>query len=266
MGRKKSTKQLPHCKSIRLASQIWKRELLRMNDGGSSSTGRSSENKSAPQTTHTQDQSQQADGFLTFLRKKHADAMDNYPEANVLPREQSDEQDASTLSAILPVIQERNQFEDTYSTNWWEKLKHGTAVYGDFWNNELENGLGDIDIREIDLLNIFWEPGITDIQNSRNLFIVDLKDKDLMEEEFPDLKGKIESNAIDLTKYNYDDTVDTTDKIMIVDWYYKVRSANGRTILHYAKIVGSSLLFASENEPDYTERGWYDHGQYPRDI
>ena len=33
--------------------------------------------------------------------------------------------------------------------------------------------------------------------------------------------------------------------------------------MHYAKFVGDTLLYASENDPEYQGRGWYDHGQYP---
>jgi hypothetical protein len=201
--------------------------------------------------------------LFNAIMNKHADACDNYPEPNVLPRERDDENDAKTLSEILPVIIERNGFEQTYSDNWWEKLKHGTAAYGVFWNSELENGLGDIDIRPIDLLNIFWEPGIVDIQKSRNLFIVDLWDTDLLEQTYPQFKGKLGGNVIDVKQYVYDDDVDITDKSLVVDCYYKVRSPGGRTLLHMMKFCGDSLLFASENEEQYAETGFYDHGQYP---
>lgn len=93
--------------------------------------------------------------LFNTIQNKHADAMDNYPEPVVLPREKSDEQSAKTLSQILPVVQEYNHFEQVYSDNWWEKLKHGTAVYGVFWDSKKDNGLGDIEIRDIDLLNLF---------------------------------------------------------------------------------------------------------------
>jgi len=201
--------------------------------------------------------------LFNAIMNKHADAMDNYPEPNVLPRERGDEQDAKTLSSILPVILEHNEYEQTYSDNWWEKLKHGTAAYGVFWNKEKENGLGDVDIRSIDLLKLFWEPGVTDIQKSRNLFIVDMVDEDLLEAMYPQYKGKLSGSTIDVKQYVYDDTVDVTGKSVVVDWYYKKRAANGRTLLHYVKFVGSTLLFASENDPAYTENGWYDHGMYP---
>ncbi len=201
--------------------------------------------------------------LFNCIVNKHADAMDNYPEPVVLPREQSDEESAKTLSSVLPVILEYNDYEQTYSDNWWKKLKHGTAVYGVFWNNEKENGLGDIDIQEIDLLKLFWEPGITDIQQSRNLFIVDLVDDDLLEQQYPDHKGRLKSNAVEVKQYLYDDNVDTQGKSVVVDWYYKVKAPDGRTVLHYVKFVGDELLYASENDPEYRERGFYDHGQYP---
>ena len=201
--------------------------------------------------------------LFNAILNKHADAMDNYPEPVVLPRERSDEQSAKILSEILPVILEHNDFEDTYNDNWWEKLKHGTGAYGIFWNPEKENGLGDIDIKSIDLLKIFWEPGVTDIQKSRNLFIVDLVDDDILEAQYPHLKGKLGGRTVDVKEYIYDDTVDVSNKSVVVDWYYKVRNASGKTVLHYVKFVGDTLLFASENEPEYAESGWYEHGLYP---
>ena len=201
--------------------------------------------------------------LFNTLTNKHADAMDSFPEASVLPREKNDVQEAKKLSGILPAIMEHNNFEEIYSNNWWYKLKHGCSAYGVFWNSELENGLGDIQIRKIDLLNIFWEPGITDIQKSRNLFVVDLRDIDILESEYPTLRGKDLGNAIDVKQYIYDDSVDTSGKALVVDWYYKVRSEGGKTLLHYCKFVGDNLLFASENCEEYRERGWYDHGEYP---
>ena len=220
--------------------------------------------KSGKEVTSTPPEPKPSSAWLfNTIQNKHADAMDNYPEPVVLPRERSDEQSAKTLSQILPVVQEYNHFEQVYSDNWWEKLKHGTAVYGIFWDQQKDNGLGDIEIRDIDLLKLFWEPGITDIQKSRNLFIVDLVDNDLLDSEYPQLKGKQKGKVVDVKKYIYDDNVDTSDKSVVVDWYYKVKTPDGRTALHYIKFVGSTLLYASENDPEYRERGFYDHGMYP---
>ena len=201
--------------------------------------------------------------MFNSIANKHADIMDNYPEPNVLPRERMDEQDADTLSAILPVVFERNNYEHTYSQSAWYKLKHGVSARGVFWNQDLEDGLGDVDIRFMDILNIFWEPGITDLQASRNLFVVSLKDNDLLEMEWPQLQGKLNGQVIDVKQYVHDDNVDVTDKSLIVDWYYKKRTPEGKTILHLCKVVGSEILFASENDPQYAQTGFYEHGKYP---
>lgn len=204
--------------------------------------------------------------LFNSICNKHADIMDNYPEPNVLPRERADEGDAKSLSSILPVICERNNYEETYSDAGWYKLKHGVSAKGVFWNTELEDGMGDIDIPFIDILNVFWEPGITDIQDSRNLFIVDLKDNDLIKKEYPELNGKVGGQLIEVKQYVYDDTVDVAEKSVVVDWYYKKRNSVGKTVLHFCKFVGDTVIYSSESDPEhpeYAENGFYNHGKYP---
>ena len=200
--------------------------------------------------------------LFNCIANKHADAMDNYPSPNVLPREEGDKAEAEMLSSILPVILEQNDFEETYDNIWDYKLKAGTGIYGVFWDNEKLNGLGDINIRKVDIINLFWESGITDIQRSRNLFHVELMDNDLLLGAYPQLEGKLSNSTMDISKYIYDDSVDTNNKSAVVDWYYKKRQ-NGKIVLHYCKYVDDVVLFATENDPELAETGWYDHGLYP---
>ena len=200
--------------------------------------------------------------LFNCIANKHADAMDNYPSPNILPREEGDKAEAEMLTSIVPVILEQNDFEETYSGVQNYKLKMGTGVYGVFWDTSKFNGLGDIAIRKSDIINLFWESGITDIQKSRNLFHVELMDNDLLIEAYPQLQGRLGQATIDVSKYVYDDAVDTNNKSCVVDWYYK-KQQNGRTVLHYCKFVNDEVLFATENDPNYAERGWYDHGMYP---
>ena len=200
--------------------------------------------------------------LFNAIANKHADAMDNFPSPNVLPREEGDKAEAEMLSSIIPVILEQNDFEETYDNVWDYKLKAGTGIYGVFWDKEKLNGLGDISIRKVDIINLFWESGITDIQRSRNLFHVELADNDLLVGAYPQLEGKLGNSTLDLSKYVYDDSVDTNNKSAVVDWYYK-KIQGGKTVLHYCKYVNDVVLFATENEPEFAERGWYDHGLYP---
>ncbi len=202
--------------------------------------------------------------LFNSVANKHADAMDSYPEPNILPRARDDEQSAETLSSVIPVIMERNNFEKVYSDEWWYKLKHGVGCLGVFWNNDLEDGLGDIENGDIDILNVFWEPGVTDIQDSRNLFIVSFADEDVLKQRYSQLKDKnITGNVLDIKEYVHDENIDKTDKAIVVDWHYKTVNEFGRTVLHYCKFIGDTVLFATENEAKYADSGWYEHGKYP---
>lgn len=201
---------------------------------------------------------------------KHADFQDNFPSPVILPREQSDEDTAKMLSDVVPVVLEQNGYDKTYSECSWDKPKTGTGVYGVFWNQGKENGLGDIEIKHIDLINLFWEPGIEDIQESKNLFYVDIVDLKELEEEYPELKGKLQGELIYKPEYAYMSKLDTSEKVNVWDWYYKRKvygEVNGikvcKTVLHYCKFVPGHILYASENDPERQDRGWYDHGKYP---
>lgn len=205
--------------------------------------------------------------LFNCILNKHAEYTASYPEPNVLPREPGDKEEAKRLSSILPVILDQNEYEQTYSDVGWAKIKSGTGVSGVFWDGSKLGGMGDISIKKIDLINLFWQPGITDIQDSANVFHVELIDNEVLEDLYPDkLHGKLGS-SIEQTatsRYVYDDTVDTSEKSAVVDWYYKKRTGQGsKTVLHYVKYVNDVVLYASEDDPNTRERGWYDHGLYP---
>jgi len=232
---------------------------------------------------------QPASGWLVnCILSKHADAMDCYPAPTVLPREPDDRLEAQRLSRILPVVLKKNQFKRTYSSAWWYKLKSGCVVYGVFWDGTKLGGLGDISVKRMDLLNLFWEPGVTDIQDSAHFFSTELVDNERLLADYPQLEGKLGRGGFTLSRYLYDDTVDTTGKSLVVDWYYHT-AVEGRRVLQYCKYVGETVLYATENDtvqptetrflgtdeegrpvmgqapcgPSMAQRGWYDHGKYP---
>ncbi len=207
--------------------------------------------------------------LFNTIMNKHADAMDNFPTVNILPRSRDDEQTAKSLSSIIPVIMEQNDYEKVYSDAEWYKQKNGGSVQGVFWNNDKENGLGNIDIRNIDILNLFWEPNISNIQDSPNLFYVQMVDKDEVKDRYPALEN-ISGNEKLAVEYKNEESVDDSGMVAVVDWYYKRRvkftDVNGitqvKTILHYCKYCEGKVIYASENDPNCNS-GWYEHGMYP---
>ena len=219
------------------------------------------------------------------IQSRYSDVMDSYPTCNFQPRQQDDKEEAKRLSSIVPVILEQNRYEDTYSDIAWYTLKHGGSVQGIFWDGSKHNGLGDISIKKIDILNFFWEAGITDIQESQNVFTTELVSNSILEQRYPQCVGRLKGKRnVTLAKYLYDDNVDTSDKSVVVDWYYHTY-VNGKKTLQYVKYVGDIVLYATENDIErptketidpqtgiplvfptgesMAERGLYDHAMYP---
>lgn len=196
--------------------------------------------------------------LFNSIINKIADFSDCYPEANIRARTGGDVSEAERLKNILPMILKRNNYFKTYLAGVSEKCKHGTGVTYVGWNKD-KDGIGDIEIQDINILSIFWQGGISDIQKSRNVFTVELIDTDLLKEQYPDLAENITSDSNnELKKYYYEDYIDTTDKSLVIDWYYKKKGK-----LHYCKFVNDIVLFATENEPDEYPNGLYDDGDYP---
>lgn len=216
--------------------------------------------------------------LFNSIANKHADAMDNYPEANVLPREEGDKDAAKQLSAIVPVIFEQNKYPKTYSALLDDLIPSGTCVTGVFWDRTLADGWGDISVKKVDVLSLYWKPGVEDIQDSPNLFFVSLVSNDELIEQYPHLDGRLGGEAASgfmKAKYNYDDTVDTSKESPVIEWYYK-KQVGERKILHYCKFVADEVLYATENElepmmgadgsmlaPAPAKGGLYADGKYP---
>ena len=204
---------------------------------------------------------------------KHADAMDSYPEPIIMPRAEDDKQEAENLTDIIPVVLSQNRFEETYSDCQWQKLIEGTAVYSVIWDSHKFHGLGDISVNKITLLNLFWEPGINDIQESSNVFHVAMVDNELLYDMYPQTKGHLGKNADPINKYPTDDNVDDEDKSLVVDWYYhRYDPEQDRQVLHFCKFVNSIILYATEDDQgdpmdpaggSPARDGLYDHGMYP---
>lgn len=221
--------------------------------------------------------------LFNVIMGKHADAIAAYPAPAIRPREPDDREEAAKLSSVLPVILEQNDFEEVYSDSQWTKLKQGTLIWHVKWDSSKLNGLGDISVQPVDILSFFWEPGVRDLQKSKNIFLTEMVDNDLLVEKYPELRGKLNSNPQIQQKYNTDDVINFDNKSMVVDWYYK-KYQNGRQVLHFAKLVGDTVLQSTENDteqkydtltlPDgsivqqpagrpMAETGLYDDGEYP---
>ena len=212
---------------------------------------------------------------VNSLLNKHADIMDSFPKPNILPREADDENEAKLLTDIVPAILEQNDYEEVFRRSAWDFCIDGAAIKGVFWDTGKHDGLGDVAITNVDVHNLFWKPGISDLQDSDKVFHMTIEDIDVVKARWPEIADKIgPQDSGRITKYIHDDTIDTSHCAEVVDMYYKVPVTDPvyldgvkvhevpRTVLHLAIFVNSELAWCSENEPGY-ENGFYEHGKFP---
>lgn len=191
---------------------------------------------------------------------KHAEAMDAYPEPVVLPRMPEDKAEAQMLSDIIPVVLTMNGFEEEYSKAMWQKFQEGTGGYHIGWDKTKLGGIGDISVKNINLLNLYWEPGVEDIQESQNIFYVQIVDSKQLEQQYPQLVGKLKGAYLKPQDYHKDDSMSMDGKSVLVDWYY--HTWNGpKKVLHYCQFVDHNILYSTENNGEVN--GLYEDGEYP---
>ena len=216
---------------------------------------------------------------VNSILNKHADFMDSFPKANVLAREADDEEEAQILSKILPAIEEHTDAEQVYNTAGYDFLIDGTAITAVLWDPMAHDGMGDIKKTNVDIHNVFWQPGIEDIQQSKYFFDVSVADVNDVKLQYPDIADRIGGGKQGfITEYIHDDNINHQNDIEIINCYYKKLEMRPvlinidpqtvathlvpREILHMAIIIGDQCVFCSEDNPEYQD-GFYKHGKYP---
>lgn len=216
---------------------------------------------------------------VNSILNKHADFMDSFPKANVLAREADDEEEAQILSKILPAIEEHTDAEQVYNTAGYDFLIDGTAITAVLWDPMAHDGMGDIKKTNVDIHNVFWQPGIEDIQQSKYFFDVSVADVNDVKLQYPDIADRIGGGKQGfITEYIHDDNINHQNDIEIINCYYKklemrpvlinidpqtvAQHLVPREILHMAIIIGDQCVFCSEDSLEYQD-GFYKHGKYP---
>lgn len=199
----------------------------------------------------------------------HADAMAACPEPAMQPREPSDRKAAQTLSKVVPCILAQGGWRSTWSRIQWQKGKFGAAHYKILWDKQKLGGLGEVAVKAIPTLNLAWKPTTTDIQESPYLFHHEYMDREELERQFPHVE---ELRRLPGTEHVDEflpdqERRDNTDDVVVVECWYKVSVPTGlgtmRRVLHRILYTGDVVLYASEDDPQCAERGWYHHGLYP---
>lgn len=203
--------------------------------------------------THSLEHNMYCDTPLIFssIENTVADSVENFPSPNILERDPDGSDVADCLSKIVPVVLEQSDFKRVYKENMRNKLKYGTAIYGLFYN-ERSN---DIDVRALDILDVYVDMHIQDIQDSEFLFIVAAIDNDILRDTYPLYADLFTGDAVIET---LTDDYQLKNRTEIIDCYYKKTDGT----LHMFKLCKNTIISATEDTEGY-EFGLYDHGLYP---
>lgn len=185
--------------------------------------------------------------IFSAIENKFADAIDNYPVPNVLGREPSDRNLSELLTGLLPVQMEMSDFKRAYKINWRRKLKHGTGIYGVFYQG------GKIKICPLSILNVYCDMHVGDVQDSPFLFIVNAVDNSELKKMYPQYERLFTGNA---NIEGFDGVQEAQDKTQITDCYYK---KDGK--VHCMKLCAGEVIAATELRG--YPNGLYSHGKYP---
>ncbi|MBQ3427384.1 MAG: hypothetical protein IJH37_09635 [Clostridia bacterium] len=209
--------------------------------------------KSYSHITHNLEKVMTCDTPLIFsaIENARADAIDNYPSVTILEREPDGTRAAELLTKIIPAQLEISEFKRAYKENIRSKLKYGTAVYGVFFDKVT----GNIDIKGIDIADVYVDMNVSDVQDSPFVFIAAAVENDTLRERYPMFRDLFEG---DCEAETADGTRELRDRSRVIDCYYK--KADGA--VHLMKLCRDTVIAATEDMDGY-DRGLYDHELYP---
>ena len=186
--------------------------------------------------------------ILSAVENKYADYLDNIPQPNFLARESADEETARILSKIVPAQLEMSGFSAAYKRDARQKLICGTGIYGIFYDRRER----EIIVKSLDIMNVFCDMNVTDVQKSQFLFITDIIDNDILREAYPEYEELFDG---DVCAPGYENDRRLYDSSEVIDCYYKKRGK-----VHLIKFCNETVIAASE---DLYSDGMYEHGRYP---
>lgn len=188
-----------------------------------------------------------------------ADQMDNMPEALMVPETKELEAVAEDLTDIVRWVLNRNCYERMHRMRVEDCFATGTAVTQVAWDDDMDNGKGNVAVVRWPIEAFLWDPAANDIQDGRAVFKVSWHPMSWFEQHYPDKEiGSDEGEYSDLgmADAQQETPLADEDKAMLVEYWYRIYDAKKRRYtVNVAYLAGGVLL---ENHEDV-----YKHGMYP---
>ena len=196
-----------------------------------------------------------------------ADQIDNLPEAVMLPEREETAQSAEEMDDVVSFVLYRAGWPGKYQTLMEDAIVTGTGVAQVFWDENLEDGEGMVNVLAWHPEDFYPDPMYEDIQDGRGCFKATRTSVAWIEERYPQARGYVTGDEYAREDENDGQTPEGDTRVTLLEfWYKKYDAATKRTRVHMAQTAGRALLFSTETgygaERAYPE-GLYAHGEYP---
>ena len=196
-----------------------------------------------------------------------ADQIDNLPEAVMLPEREETAQSAEEMDDVVSFVLYRAGWPGKYQTLMEDAIVAGTGVAQVFWDENLEEGEGMVNVLAWHPEDFYPDPMYEDIQDGRGCFKATHTSVAWVEEHYPQAKGYVAGDRYARADEDDAQTPEGDTRVTLLEFWYKKYDAQAKkTRVHMAQVAGRALLFSTETgygaESEYPE-GLYAHGEYP---
>ena len=200
-----------------------------------------------------------------------ADQTDNMPEALMVPEREETALSADEMGDEVSFVLYHAGWPSKYQKLMEDTVVTGTGVAQVFWDEDMEEGAGMVNILAWHPEDFYPDPMYEDIQDGRGCFKVTHTTAAWVEEHYPDARGYVQGDPYAQDELEADfEAPDGDQKTTLLEfWYKKYDAKTRRTHVHMAQAAGRALLFSTETGfgvpggPQAYREGVYAHGQYP---
>lgn len=190
-----------------------------------------------------------------------ADQMDNMPEALMLPETPEMQGAADDLTDVVKFVLAQNGYESLHRRRVEDFFCAGTAVTQVVWDDEMDNGRGNVAVLRWPVESFLWDPQADTLEDARALIKVSWHPMSWYEARYPDLveyiaaedgeHGQLGKADVQTTRIGMDE-----GRAMLMEyWYRRYDRKEKRYTINVAYMAGGALLEKFESV--------YAHGMYP---
>lgn len=200
--------------------------------------------------------------LLSTIQSKIADQMDNMPEAMLTPESPQMQRYAEDATDVVRWVFDRNYFDGLYPRLAEDYYVVGCCIMQMHWDEDMDDGAGNVRILRIPPEYVTWDPGARDLQECRAIFKTAWHPRGWYREHYPEAGIYVDEDSYDDPDRSSDTPRDGS--VMLLEaWWREYDAAEDRYRVHVSHMAGRVLLYDSRDE---FPEGLYAHGKYPFEM